>query len=65
MKFSYFLMVPLLLGIVVTAQTTNDHDEFVFVKRQIRLSKSFIPQNGGDSDEVDQRSVLMPITVPR
>jgi hypothetical protein len=64
MRFSCFLGVPLLLWTVAAAQTTNDHDEFVFVRQQIRGTKSFIPKKGFIPDKETAIAVAYAVAVP-
>ncbi|HWF38683.1 MAG TPA: hypothetical protein VG322_09200 [Candidatus Acidoferrales bacterium] len=64
MRFAYFLIIAVLLGIVAGAQTMDDRDEFVFVRRQIRTSKSFVPQNGFIPDKNTAIAIAYAEAVP-
>jgi hypothetical protein len=47
-----------------TAQNSTDHDEFVFVRRQIKESHSFMPKNGCVPDSETAVAIAYAVALP-
>ena len=54
----------MLLGLVSGAQSANDHDEFVFVRQQIKSSRGYVPKNGYVPDKDTAIAIACAVAVP-
>lgn len=64
MKLPCYLLAWALLGLVSTAQSSSDHEEFTFVRRQIKSSRGFVPKNGYVPDKDTAVAIAYAVAVP-
>lgn len=66
MRLSSFLFALLLatLTLASAAQAPSDHEEFVFVRQQIKASRPFIPKNGYVPDKETAMAIAYAVAVP-
>jgi hypothetical protein len=63
MKVTYAI-ICLLFCLVSLAQDTTDHEEFVFVRRQIKGTHSFTPKNGYVPDKETAVAIAYAVAIP-
>ena len=64
MRLSYYLIASALLAVVPATHVPSDHDEFVFVRQQIKSSRGFIPKNGYVPDKDTAIAIAYAVAVP-
>ncbi len=63
-SISLFLIALTLIYGSCLAQTSNDHDEFIYNRRLIKDSHSFVPKNGFVPDKDTAVAIAYAVAVP-
>lgn len=64
MRLSFCLIGLLFLGFVAAAQNTGDHEEFAYVRQQIKSSRSFMPRDGYVPNKETAIAIAYAVAVP-
>lgn len=59
-----FLLFISIMTFLASAQTSSDHDEFVFARQQIKLSHGFVPKSGFVPDRETAAAIAYAVAVP-
>lgn len=60
----FLLFTWMILALVAGAQTSSDHDEFAFVRQQIKSSHGFVPKNGYVPDKDTAIAIAYSVAMP-
>jgi hypothetical protein len=64
MKNTFPLLITCLISVICSAQTVSDHDEFVYNRRLVKTTHSYIPKNGFVPDKDTALAIAYAVALP-
>jgi hypothetical protein len=63
-KYTFPLLLTCLISVICCAQNLIDHDEFVYNRRLIKTTRSYVPKNGFVPDKDTALAIAYAVALP-